>query len=139
MRCLCCQYDFGSLMSIEHDGSCGAILIMDGSALSLTLTDIGNKSRTKEILIYYCPICGRRLSVGNDNINHPKHYNHGRIEVIEAIEDWGLNYHLGNAMKYIGRAAHKGSYEADIQKAIWYLQRDLENRKNQDRKGETAS
>lgn len=68
----------------------------------------------------------------NSSIDHPKHYNLGKIEVIDAIEDWRLGFHLGNAVKYIARAGYKGtpeSYEEDIGKAIWYLERELEFRK----------
>lgn len=42
-----------------------------------------------------------------DKVNHPSHYNLGKIEVIEAIEDWKLSYHQGNAVKYIARAGKK--------------------------------
>lgn len=62
------------------------------------------------------------------NVNHPPHYNSGKIEVIEAIEDWQLNYHLGNAVKYIARAGRKDPAKLieDLQKASWYLQRKIE-------------
>jgi len=58
-------------------------------------------------------------------VNHPAHYNVGKIEVIDAIEDWQLGFHLGNAVKYIARAQHKENEEEDIKKAIWYLNRYL--------------
>ena len=61
-----------------------------------------------------------------DQVNHPKHYTFSAIEVIDAIEAWGLDYHLGNAIKYIVRAKHKGKFEEDIRKAIWYLKRRIE-------------
>jgi predicted transcriptional regulator len=51
------------------------------------------------------------------NVNHPLHYNIGSVEVINAIEDWNLNFHLGNAVKYIARAQHKGN-EHLVPKAI---------------------
>ena len=60
-----------------------------------------------------------------NQVNHPPHYTFGKIEVIDAIEDWQLSYHLGNAVKYIARARHKGAYEQDLRKAIWYLQRAI--------------
>lgn len=41
------------------------------------------------------------------SVNHPSHYNSGKIEVIEAIEDWRLGFHRGNAVKYIARAGKK--------------------------------
>ena len=59
-------------------------------------------------------------------VNHPPHYNTGKIEVIDAIEDWGLGFHLGNAVKYIARAKYKGNEKEDIEKAVWYLRRYLE-------------
>ena len=58
-------------------------------------------------------------------VNHPSHYNQGKIEVIDVIEDWDLGFHLGNTVKYIARAKHKGNFERDIKKAIWYLERLL--------------
>lgn len=62
------------------------------------------------------------------NVNHPVHYNTGKIEVIEAIEDWALGFHLGNAVKYIARAGKKDSakYIEDLEKAIWYIRRRIE-------------
>lgn len=61
----------------------------------------------------------------SDPVNHPEHYTYGEIEVIDAIEDWGLSYHLGNAVKYIARCNHKHNKTEDLEKAIWYLQREL--------------
>lgn len=60
------------------------------------------------------------------NIDHPKHYNIGTIEVIAAIEDWNLGFHLGNALKYIARAPYKGREREDLEKALWYVQRAME-------------
>lgn len=58
-----------------------------------------------------------------DVINHPSHYTRGNIEVIDFIEDQQLPYHLGNVIKYIARAGHKGDKLEDIKKARWYLDR----------------
>ena len=60
-----------------------------------------------------------------DQVNSPPHYTTGKIEVIEAIEDWDLSFHLGCAVKYIARCRHKENEEQDIEKAIWYLNRYL--------------
>lgn len=60
-----------------------------------------------------------------DLINHPPHYTYGGIETIDVIEAWNLNYHLGNALKYISRADHKGSKLSDLRKARWYLDREI--------------
>lgn len=65
----------------------------------------------------------------NDIINHPSHYTDGKIEVIEFIEDKNLNYHKGNAIKYICRAGKKDPSKEieDLQKAIWYINREIKN------------
>lgn len=61
-----------------------------------------------------------------DNINHPGHYKVDGMEVIDVIEAFGLGFHLGNAVKYILRAGRKTVEPAeDIKKAIWYLERYL--------------
>jgi len=61
-----------------------------------------------------------------DLVDHPPHYNHGKYETIDVIEEWGLDFHCGNAVKYISRHKYKGQAKGDIEKAIWYLQRYLE-------------
>lgn len=43
----------------------------------------------------------------SDPVSHPAHYTDGKIEVIDFIEDKGLNFHRGNAVKYIARAGKK--------------------------------
>ena len=64
-----------------------------------------------------------------DIINHPSHYNKGKFEVIDIIEDYNLGFHLGNAIKYILRAGHKNpeKYVEDLEKAIWYINREIKN------------
>ena len=57
----------------------------------------------------------------------PAHYNRGNIEVWDFIRDQNLSYHLGNAIKYICRAGHKGSKREDLEKAIHYLENELEH------------
>ena len=60
-------------------------------------------------------------------INHPAHYNTGKYEVIDVIEDWGLGFHLGNVVKYLARAGKKqnSSELTDLKKAQWYLEREI--------------
>ena len=60
-----------------------------------------------------------------DNVNHPAHYKAGGIETIDFIEAKGLNYHLGNVVKYISRADHKGDRKENLLKAQWYLNREI--------------
>ena len=61
-----------------------------------------------------------------DNVNHPAHYRTGGIETIDFIEAKNLNYHLGNVVKYITRADHKGDRLENLKKAQWYLNREIE-------------
>ena len=60
-----------------------------------------------------------------DNVNQPAHYKVGGIETIDFIEAKELDYHLGNAVKYISRANHKGNRREDLEKAQWYLNRAI--------------
>jgi len=70
----------------------------------------------------------------NDIINHPAHYTSGKIEVIDVIEDWALGFCLGNVVKYIARAGKKdpAKRKEDLKKALWYLQREIQNEENKD-------
>ncbi len=62
----------------------------------------------------------------SDLVNHPPHYTFSKLEVIDAIEVWALGFHLGNAVKYIARAEHKGNKLEDLKKAQWYLAREIQ-------------
>lgn len=68
-----------------------------------------------------------------DNVNNPAHYTDGKIEVIDFIEDKKLDFHSGNAVKYIARAGKKDPSKEieDLQKAVWYLNRKITNLKDQ--------
>lgn len=62
-----------------------------------------------------------------DDINFPRHYTTGKIEVIDFIEDQKLGFSDGNAVKYICRFRHKGTPIKDLKKARWYLDRLIKN------------
>jgi hypothetical protein len=64
----------------------------------------------------------------HDPVNHPQHYTShpSGIECIEVVEHMGFN--LGNAIKYIWRADEKGNATEDLEKAAWYIQRELARR-----------
>lgn len=58
----------------------------------------------------------------DEAVNHPNHYAAGRkYEPIEVINDWGLGFDLGNAVKYISRAGRKGDEVEDLKKALFYI------------------
>ena len=61
-----------------------------------------------------------------DMVNHPAHYTAGGIETIDFIEAKQLTYNIGNVVKYITRADHKGNQLQDLQKAQWYLTREIQ-------------
>lgn len=63
----------------------------------------------------------------SESVNHPMHYNIGKIEAIEVIEDWQLDFILGSAVKYICRFRSSGS-AVDLEKCKWYINRAIENR-----------
>ena len=65
-----------------------------------------------------------------NNVDHPKHYNQG-IEPIDIIESWKLNFSLGNAIKYILRAPYKNNELEDLEKAKWYLEREIKRLKGE--------
>ena len=62
-----------------------------------------------------------QLKAYSELVNHPDHYNTGKIEVIDAIQDWGLDFIEGNVVKYVARSRHKSSRVGDLKKARWYL------------------
>jgi hypothetical protein len=64
-----------------------------------------------------------------NEIDHPEHYGGDTTyEAIKVIEAWGLNFNLGNAVKYVCRAGKKPgtSLLRDLGKAAWYLQREIQ-------------
>lgn len=66
-----------------------------------------------------------KVSATPDLVNQPPHYTVGGIETIDFIEAKKLNYNLGNVVKYLTRADHKGSKLEDLRKAQWYLTREI--------------
>ena len=62
--------------------------------------------------------------------NGPKYYKRGSTDVWDFIREQGLNFHLGNAIKYICRAGYKDSKIQDLEKAIHYLTNELHHEKD---------
>ena len=62
-------------------------------------------------------------------VEHPSHYGgaDNPYEAIKVVEAWGLGFHLGNTVKYISRAGKKDNLLQDLKKALWYLNREIEN------------
>ena len=64
-----------------------------------------------------------------DVVNHPPHYKSKPVECIEISEQ--MDFCLGNAFKYLYRYNEKGKPIEDLQKAVWYIERKLNNEKFQ--------
>jgi hypothetical protein len=64
-----------------------------------------------------------------DAVNGPPHYRSNGVEAIEVIEAFGLGFNLGNTVKYVLRAGRKGDAIEDLEKGLWYLQREIWARK----------
>ena len=65
-----------------------------------------------------------------DNVNHPKHYTQGKIEVIDFILDQKMGYLESNILKYICRHRYKNGLE-DLKKAQWYINKLIEVTENE--------
>ena len=65
--------------------------------------------------------------LNNTNEKGPSYYKRGKAQVWDFIRDNDLNFHLGNAVKYIARAGYKDSKKEDLIKAIHYLENELEH------------
>lgn len=61
-------------------------------------------------------------------VDHPDHYNKhpSGVECITIVEHFGFN--IGNAIKYLWRADHKADAIQDLEKALWYVKREIERR-----------
>lgn len=64
----------------------------------------------------------------DNNIQHPSYYTSGKTEVWDFINEQGLDYFLGNAVKYISRAGkkNKDKFVEDLQKAVIYINKEIE-------------
>jgi len=65
-------------------------------------------------------------------VNHPQHYGgkDNPYEAIKVIEAWKLGFCLGNTIKYISRAGKKDDTIQELEKALWYLKREIKNLKD---------
>lgn len=63
----------------------------------------------------------------SDNIKHPSHYAEGRkFEPKDVIRDWGLNFNVGSAVKYLSRAGRKDDIVQDLKKAQEFIQFEID-------------
>lgn len=64
-------------------------------------------------------------------VKHPQHYGgkDNPYEAIKVIEAWNLGFCLGNTLKYISRAGKKDDTIQELEKALWYLKREIKTLK----------
>jgi hypothetical protein len=73
----------------------------------------------------------KEMTMADEKVNHPAHYGGATdpYEAIKVIEAWGLDFNLGNCLKYLCRAYRKMKTKAgeleDLEKARWYLEREI--------------
>ena len=87
-------------------------------------------------LICSCGLVPFPEKTAKEQVDHPDHYGgkDNPYEAIKIIEALKLDFHVGNAFKYMARAGKKDKPGAsareagieDLQKAVWYLQRAIE-------------
>ena len=83
------------------------------------------KTMQNECAALGCNVCLSKTE--EDVIEWPKHYNASKIQPIDAIESWDLDFRLANVIKYVARAGKKdpNKKKEDLLKAKWYLERFL--------------
>lgn len=63
----------------------------------------------------------------SDSVKHPSHYTEGRkFEPKDVIRDWGLNFNVGSAVKYLSRAGRKDDIVQDLRKAQQFIQFEID-------------
>jgi hypothetical protein len=83
---------------------------------------------------WYCKTCESieklRQKCGELSQQPQPYYHSGTYEAINVIEAWGLNFCLGNVIKYVARAGRKTDNPIeDLEKAKWYIEREIEKLK----------
>jgi hypothetical protein len=96
--------------------------------LKLAAGKSAKRGRPRQIPSTLVPNAVMSMAVyADDKVNSPSHYKVGGIETIDFIEAKGLDYHLGNVVKYISRAEFKDTKLENLKKAQWYLNRVVSN------------
>ena len=71
------------------------------------------------------------MSKASNQVDHPKHYNANPsgVECITVVEH--MTFNVGNAIKYLWRAGLKGAAIVDLEKARWYIDREIQRLKKE--------
>ena len=92
------------------------------------MTSKGNTPTQKEIINYNIKEFRK-----NEMVDHPNHYGgeDNPYEAIKVIEAWELGFNLGNTIKYVSRVGKKLDTLQDLEKASWYINREINKLKNE--------
>lgn len=71
--------------------------------------------------------------MAKDMVHHPEHYCFSKYEPKDVIREWGLNFNLGSAVKYIARAGKKDDIIQDLQKAVEFIEFEIEYLEQQEK------
>lgn len=116
-----CKTTMAYVYALRHDDK----KKLAKKAKTLPVAGKGNEYEAKDGKWQVVAVATSNTPVNADNVNHPAHYKVGGIETIDFIEAKKLNYHLGNVVKYVTRADHKGERLENLRKAQWYLNREI--------------
>jgi hypothetical protein len=119
---------------VECHNTTGVIYSLCRS-VSDTCPPIPDFIKDHEIKEYLAIEMGKLRKTGkSDMVNHPPHYNShpSGIECIQVTEH--MTFNVGNAVKYLWRVDEKDNPFQDLDKAIWYIQREIEKRKKSEEK-----
>lgn len=131
----------GTVVKVDHvNGKVGVEFAFEQatyneSVRSLTIvgTSFTDPLNNQELIKSYAKAFGAATAFKkpSDPINHPEHYTAGGIEVLDAVEAWGIDKHayLKDVIKYVARHERKGKPLEDLEKAAFYLQRHIERAK----------
>jgi hypothetical protein len=116
-------YQATYLAKKKVNGRVVSVLTPNAQASLALFSDPPKRGRPSKIENFFAT---SNKSIKADAVNHPPHYKVGGIETIDFIEAKSLSYNLGNVVKYITRADHKGNKIEDLKKAQWYLNREVQ-------------
>lgn len=77
-----------------------------------------------------------KVKLLNDPVNSPSHYTYGGIETIDYIKakltaEEFVGYLKGSVIKYTSRAGKKADLIQDLEKAQWYMNRQIKELKGE--------
>ena len=120
------QYVYTVMWNVKHKAKLKRAAVKKAMAEhKKVFDDTLNGWKTLSITSSNTPMQVEMFDNTPDPVEHPAHYKVGGIETIDFIEAKKLNYNIGNVVKYLTRADHKGNKLEDLRKAQWYLTREI--------------